>query len=207
MKFDTTILGEIAAALEKAADVAKAKAAQHTQAREFALAGTESARLARNSTWAKSLRAAIAYIDDKPKAAKKPKKLAGEDSEEFGMFWAAYPKKIGKGEARRAWDALKCDGKLQPILRAVGVARDSADWKKDGGQFIPHPATWIRREGWSDEMKAPTCARRVEPADGDPVGWREFLKVKAIPYEPHRFAIDWMKTDFREWVKEQSNAG
>ena len=24
-------------------------------------------------------------------------------------------------------------------------------WKKDGGQFIPHPATWLNQEGWDDE--------------------------------------------------------
>jgi len=200
--FDTSVLAEIAAALEKAADVAKAKAAQHNHAREFEEAGKQLARAARNNAWAKGARDAIAFIQDKPA---KPRKAPGEDSEAFAMFWAAYPKKVGKGEARGAWKQFKCDAKLEQILRAVGRSRESAEWREDAGRFIPHPATWIRREGWSDELTAPAAGKRLEPADADPQGWREFLKEIPKPYEPFRFAIDYLKTDYRAWRLGKAN--
>lgn len=204
--FDVSILAEIAAALEKAADVAKAKAAQHKQHREFAEEGKELARKSRNDTWAKGVRDAIAYIQEKPKKARKlPSDSAGE---KFEMFWAAFPRKIGKGDARAAWKTFKCDANLEAILRAVGKARESADWQKDGGQFIPHPATWLRREGWSDELPSAASAagKRFDKNDGDPHGWRHFLTEKAMQYQQFRYAIDYLKTDFRAWVREKEHA-
>jgi hypothetical protein len=30
----------------------------------------------------------------------------------------------------------------------------SAEWTKDGGQFIPHPATWLNQKRWEDEPMA-----------------------------------------------------
>lgn len=202
MKFDTQILSEIADAIEKAADVAKAKSAQHKQRREFQQAGIHDARYAQNTTWAKAVRAAIAHITGAPPKARKG---PGEDSEEFAMFWAAYPRKVGKGDARAAWHHFKCDAKLEPILRALGRARESADWLKDGGQYIPFPATWIRREGWSDELPG-IAPKRIEKAEGDPKGWDVFLARNARQYEEFRYAIDWLKADFRAWAKEQRNA-
>ncbi|MCP4640226.1 MAG: hypothetical protein GY851_07330 [bacterium] len=75
---------------------------------------------------------------------------------EFECFWKAYPKKVGKGQAARAWEAAKRFGDWpggDAIVGAVDHAASSADWKKDGGQFIPHPATWLNGARWSDELK------------------------------------------------------
>ena len=30
------------------------------------------------------------------------------------------------------------------------------EWKKDGGKYIPHPATWLRARGWEDEYTPAT---------------------------------------------------
>lgn len=29
----------------------------------------------------------------------------------------------------------------------------SEQWKKDGGQFIPHPTTWLNGDRWEDEVE------------------------------------------------------
>ena len=75
-------------------------------------------------------------------------------SERFAEFWAAYPKKRSKGQARKAWAKLNPDEQLLTrILDAVERAKTSGDWAKDGGKFIPYPATWLNAEGWLDEVQ------------------------------------------------------
>jgi len=86
----------------------------------------------------------------------------------FDEFWKSYPRKVGKGDARRAWAKAKLDGKLAVILAAVVRQKGADQWRKDGGQFIPNPATWLRQERWEDEgIEAPAAAppppRREDP--------------------------------------------
>ena len=70
----------------------------------------------------------------------------------FERFWEAYPKKRSKGAARKAWDKLHVDATLQEkILQAVERGKQSKDWKKDGGKYIPYPSTWLNAEGWEDK--------------------------------------------------------
>jgi len=71
----------------------------------------------------------------------------------FSRFWEEYPKRVGKGNAEKAWKACKCDVIADKIVAAVQKCRNSFDWKKEGGQYIPHPATWLNRRGWEDELK------------------------------------------------------
>jgi hypothetical protein len=79
--------------------------------------------------------------------------VVGEYSADFLSFWEAYPKKKGgKHEAFKAWN--KASGRrppLEKILAAITDQTNSRDWKKDGGQFIPLPATWINQGRWEDE--------------------------------------------------------
>jgi len=72
---------------------------------------------------------------------------------EFEEFWSAYPKKIGKGAAWRAWSKAKARPAIRDILIAVIQQAESEQWTKDGGQFIPHPSTWINQARWLDEVK------------------------------------------------------
>ncbi len=70
----------------------------------------------------------------------------------FENFWQAYPKKKAKGYAEKAWAKLKPSEQLrQQILTALEQAKTSAEWIKDGGQFIPHPASWLSGKGWEDK--------------------------------------------------------
>ena len=68
----------------------------------------------------------------------------------FEEFWKAYPKRIGKGAAEKAWDKAKINGSLQEVLAAVDRQSKSDQWQKDNGQFIPNPATWINQKRWLD---------------------------------------------------------
>ena len=75
------------------------------------------------------------------------------NQKEFSAFWESFPKKKNKGDAEKAWKALKPDSALvSKILAAVEVAKRSDDWLKDGGKYIKYPASWLRAKGWEDEQ-------------------------------------------------------
>ena len=73
---------------------------------------------------------------------------------DFDTFWKAYPKKVAKGDARKAWgqtERIRPD--IATLLDAIQAQMASDQWRKNEGQFIPYPATWLRQERWDDELK------------------------------------------------------
>lgn len=71
---------------------------------------------------------------------------------DFETFWKTYPKKKSKGAAIKAWNRIKPTPLLaRTILKSIEIAKTSEDWTKNGGQFVPHPATWLNAMGWEDE--------------------------------------------------------
>ena len=75
----------------------------------------------------------------------------GEGDASFDKFWAAYPKKVSKPQAMRSWKKIKPNAEaLGTIMAAIEVAKESADWKKEGGKYIPYPATWLNNRRWED---------------------------------------------------------
>lgn len=77
-----------------------------------------------------------------------PKSPQGE---RFERFWACYPRKVGKGNARKIFAKLKpSEEMLGRMILAVELAKQSPQWQRDGGQYIPYPATWLNQERWED---------------------------------------------------------
>jgi hypothetical protein len=103
----------------------------------------------------------------------------------FDQFWAAYPRRQGKADAHKAWTKLKIDNDtvLQAlILNAIEKQKDGADWRKDDGQFIPHPATWLRAGRWLDEVRPYTA-----PAPKLPPNWwadPDSMKAAGLMLDP-----------------------
>lgn len=74
-------------------------------------------------------------------------------SESFNDFWKAYPKKVSKANALKAWKKLKPNDDLaREIIYALERQKQSAQWQKNNGQFIPYPATWLNGRRWEDEQ-------------------------------------------------------
>ena len=71
----------------------------------------------------------------------------------FERFWLEYPRKVGKGDAERSWNRQKLHTQEITILTTLRLLKDSLDWTRDGGQYIPHPATWLNRKGWLDQAR------------------------------------------------------
>jgi len=88
--------------------------------------------------------------ETEPRARKKPSK----HEESFKAFWKEYPNKKAVAKARAAWK--KAQGALPDIdivLAAIQKQKQSQQWKKEQGQYIPHPATWINGACWEDETE------------------------------------------------------
>jgi hypothetical protein len=72
----------------------------------------------------------------------------------FEQFWSAYPRKVAKKIALQKWLRIKMTDELfAQITTALENYKKSPQWVKDGGQFIPHPATWLYQERWNDDLK------------------------------------------------------
>lgn len=77
-----------------------------------------------------------------------------EHSELFRMFWEEYPRKVGKARAEKYFMKLKPDKKLvEKMISAVKIQKNTEQWKKANGQFIPHPTTWLERGQWDDVVE------------------------------------------------------
>lgn len=78
----------------------------------------------------------------------------------FDAFWSAYPKKVGKADAKKVFEKVKVP--LETLLSAIERQKCGSQWTKDNGQYIPNPATWLRQGRWEDEVyTAPTSGRRL----------------------------------------------
>lgn len=96
-----------------------------------------------------------------------------QGTSEFDEFWKVYPRKIGKEAARKAWEKAKGKPAVGDILVAIEQQKQSEQWKKDGGQFIPHPATWLNQGRWADE---PVESTGVHDPNGFLAGMKSFLE-------------------------------
>lgn len=70
-------------------------------------------------------------------------------TDNFDIFWQAYPKKTGKDNAIKSWNKLKPN--IADVLNALQWQKQSEQWQKNGGQFIPNPATYLNQGRWKDE--------------------------------------------------------
>lgn len=78
--------------------------------------------------------------------------------ERFERFWSAYPKKIGKGDARKKFLKLKPNQQLfDQIMAALSAAKKTEQWTKSNGQFVPNPATWLNQSRWEDDYSGSTA--------------------------------------------------
>lgn len=80
----------------------------------------------------------------------------------FETFWLEYPKKVGKKIALNSWMKIDQDN-FDAIMTALKAYKKTDQWKKDGGQYIPNPSTWLNQERWNDELTIKKPAISKEP--------------------------------------------
>ena len=75
---------------------------------------------------------------------------------DFDAFWSEYPKKVGKGAARKAFEKARKKATLESLVTAVRRQKCGSQWTREDGRFIPNPATWLNQERWDDEVDGGT---------------------------------------------------
>jgi hypothetical protein len=82
---------------------------------------------------------------DKDKKEEKKK----EDDFCFNRFFDAYPKKVAKPAAVKAFKKIS-EKDLQKIMAHVEMSKASPEWTKEKGKYIPYPATYLNQRRWED---------------------------------------------------------
>ena len=87
----------------------------------------------------------------------------------FDLFWTAYPRRVAKGAARRAWAKAAAIADPARILEALEAQRAAGVFKET--IYTPYPATWLNQERWEDEVgpggadpRAASLAKRYRAA-------------------------------------------
>lgn len=88
------------------------------------------------------------------------------DEERFNTFWDAYPRKVNKLKAKKAWDKLKVTPELfETVMNGLDRWKHTRQWLKDGGEFIPYPTTWLNGRMFEDSpaqaAQSPECSAPV----------------------------------------------
>jgi hypothetical protein len=99
--------------------------------------------------------------DEEITAASPPTRAKSSD---FDLFWQAYPKKVGKEAARKAFSRVKAP--LESLLTAIERQKCGNQWTKENGRFIPNPATWLNQGRWEDEVAQTPLGRAAKPGYG-----------------------------------------
>jgi len=100
-------------------------------------------------------------------------------ADDFLKFWEVYPRKVGKQAAMRAWK--KVNAPLSILLTAIRDQQQSEQWTKDGGEYIPHPATWLTGQRWEDVL---TPASAPQQKYQKPDGYNHPKEYRGADYEP-----------------------
>jgi hypothetical protein len=107
----------------------------------------------------------------KPRGAKCSRQRSPEHPL-FVRFWTAYPRKVARPAAVRAWQKLatEMDGPrgealVSSILAGIERYKRTEQWQRDEGRFIPHPATWLNQRRWEDDLSTPATQPTSLPAE------------------------------------------
>lgn len=102
------------------------------------------------------------YIKNHILGQNEPKKTTVDEL--FNIFWNAYPKKVGKANALKWFRDYKGSAKeklhgekldinlVNKMVETINLFKTSKKWTDNGGQYIPHPTTWLNSGGWNDKL-------------------------------------------------------
>ena len=74
------------------------------------------------------------------------------NKELFAEFYSAYPRKVGRPSAEKAFANCKPTRELVAVmLAAIATQAKTLDWSRERLRFVPYPATWLNDERWKDD--------------------------------------------------------
>ena len=104
----------------------------------------------------------------------------------FAKFWQAYPRKVGKIDARRVFERTLRNEATDPVelvdkmRRRIAQQRESDSWQSEDGRFIPYPATWLNAGHWEDEDTINLEPPRRTPEEAAAIKARLLAEHEAI---------------------------
>lgn len=95
--------------------------------------------------------------------------------EGFDEFWLAYPLKVAKEDAIKAWNEIAPNAALREFIGAALIwQRPNLTFEKNGQIRGKYPAAWLRGKRWTDE-RPPTAKPAhmpFQPTDYDRDAWK-----------------------------------
>ncbi len=79
----------------------------------------------------------------------------------FNEFWAWWPRKDGKAEARKAWEKARRSERPEVLVQRARAYAESPH--RPERQYVPHASTWLNQRRWEDPLPLPP--ERRAPAD------------------------------------------
>lgn len=79
----------------------------------------------------------------------KPKLATDPDPEGFAEWYEPYPKKVGRGQAVKAYRAAAKKASAEELLAGVKAYAESV--RGTESRYIANPASWLNAERWTDE--------------------------------------------------------
>lgn len=118
------------------------------------------------------------------------------ETEHFDSFWKAYPKKVAKQTALKAWKGAKADRIAEKIIEDV-KRRCETEWKGQDVQYIPHPTTYLHQRRWEDE---------TPPQEHKGAQWHEPKKNPALDYDQRTYdESEFSGADMSKWMEDNSD--
>lgn len=121
-----------------------------TQERKYRASDAETPRTSGPGTGEQGNRGKDSCSSDADAPAER---VAPLDPDGFAGWWQAYPRKVGKGQAVKAYRAAL--RKTTPTVLAAAVQSQRVRLMAKGPEFCPHPATWLNGERWADQAPTP----------------------------------------------------
>lgn len=79
----------------------------------------------------------------------------GSDADpDFAAFWDVYPRRVAKGQARKAWKTAIVKGGVDPKAIILGAERYRDDRNRSSRpiDYTKHPGTWLNGECWLEQQ-------------------------------------------------------
>ena len=93
-------------------------------------------------------------IQSESESESKSRRTSSPETDElFDAFWKEYPKKVKKPDAIKAWNKIPPLTDPHDVIEGVLRWKKSDQWTRDGGRYIPNPATWLNARQWEDEVQ------------------------------------------------------
>jgi len=128
----------------------------------------------------------------------------GGTTDGFDTFWERYPRKEGKGQARRAWSAAIKKADEAAIM--AGLAANARERK-----YRKLPASWLNGECWNDETEgteqnAVERKKRIHKA-AEALRWAQRFKHDPQKREDYLLEAREICADDQEYIEAKMQAG